>query len=161
MRILAKSLGDTLFLERKIPVVHKYKPHEVRFWAALFFSGTKIRVSRGLAVVPCMQKLVNSWHEYTQKKTTLLLQLWSFIGHSWFRLESRFSDFIKLAFFSAKIHLLLQIQLCPFLKFDYIYIIILSIDVVESKNVINSRLGIWISHQSIFVYLTGSYHEWA
>ena len=28
-----------------------YKPHEVRFWAALFFSGTKNRVSRGLAVL--------------------------------------------------------------------------------------------------------------
>ena len=30
------------------PLVHRYKPHEVRFWAALSFSGTKNRVSRGL-----------------------------------------------------------------------------------------------------------------
>ena len=37
---------------KKIHLVHRYKPHEVRFWAARFFSGTKIRVSRGLAVFP-------------------------------------------------------------------------------------------------------------
>ena len=41
-RILKKSLESTL--------VHKYKPHEARFCDARFFSGTKNRVSRGLAV---------------------------------------------------------------------------------------------------------------
>jgi hypothetical protein len=45
-----KSLADTRFFEKKIPLVHKYKPHEVRFWAARFFSGPKIRASQGLAV---------------------------------------------------------------------------------------------------------------
>ena len=44
------NLEVTLFFEKTSPSVHKYKPHKVRFWAAQFFSGTKNRVSRGLAV---------------------------------------------------------------------------------------------------------------
>ena len=50
-RILNKSLEDTLFFGKKIILVHRYKPHEARFCAARFFSGTKNRVSRGLAVI--------------------------------------------------------------------------------------------------------------
>ena len=46
-----KSLEVTRFFEKKITLVHKYKPHEARFCAARFFSGTKNRVSRGLAVL--------------------------------------------------------------------------------------------------------------
>ena len=49
-RILNKNLEDTRFFEKKNPLVHKYKPHEARFCAARFFSGTKNSVSRGLAV---------------------------------------------------------------------------------------------------------------
>ena len=49
-QILNKSLEDTLIFEKKSHLVHRYKPHEARFCAARFFSGTKIRVSRGLAV---------------------------------------------------------------------------------------------------------------
>ena len=55
-RILNKSLEDTLFFEKKYHLVHRYKPHEARFCAARFFSGTKIRVSRGLAVARSVQK---------------------------------------------------------------------------------------------------------
>ena len=50
MRILNKSLEDTLFFEKKSHLVHRYKPQEARFCAARFFPGTKIRVSQGLAV---------------------------------------------------------------------------------------------------------------
>ena len=40
--------------------VHRYKPHEERFCTARFFSGPKIRVSRGLAVlIRC------SWYRIT------------------------------------------------------------------------------------------------
>ena len=49
-RILNKNLEVTRFFEKKSTLVHKYKPHEARFYAARFFSGTKICVSRGLAV---------------------------------------------------------------------------------------------------------------
>ena len=49
-RILDKSLEVARFFEKKIILVHRYKPHEARFCAARFFSGTKNRVSRGLAV---------------------------------------------------------------------------------------------------------------
>ena len=45
-----KSLEVTRFFEKKITLVHRYKPHEARFCAARFFSGPKNRVSRGLAV---------------------------------------------------------------------------------------------------------------
>ena len=38
-----------MFFEKKSHLVHKYKPHEARFCAAWFFSGTKNSVSRGLA----------------------------------------------------------------------------------------------------------------
>ena len=56
-RILNKSLEDTLFLEKKINLVHRYEPHEARFCAAQFFSGTKNSVSRGLAVQPFVECL--------------------------------------------------------------------------------------------------------
>ena len=38
------------------------------------------------------------------------MQLWPFISHSGFLLESRFSDFFKFAIFSTKISLFLQIH---------------------------------------------------
>ena len=50
-RILKKSLEDALLFEKRSHLVHRYKPQEARFRAARFFSGTKIRVSRGLAVL--------------------------------------------------------------------------------------------------------------
>ena len=50
------SLEVTLFFEKKSHSVHSYKPYEVRFWAARFFSGPKIRVSQGLAVVTFLLK---------------------------------------------------------------------------------------------------------
>ena len=49
-RILDKSLEATRFLKKKITLLHRYKPQEAQFCAARFFSGTKNRVSRGLAV---------------------------------------------------------------------------------------------------------------
>ena len=45
----SKALQIHGFLKKKIHLVHK--PHEVRFWAAWFFSGTKNRASQGLAVL--------------------------------------------------------------------------------------------------------------
>jgi hypothetical protein len=38
------------------------------------------------------------------------MQLWPFVSHSGFLLESRFSDFFKFAIFSTKISLFLQIH---------------------------------------------------
>jgi hypothetical protein len=56
-RILNKNLEVTRFFEKIITLVHKYKPHEARFCAARFFSGTKNHVSRGLAVLKNRQDI--------------------------------------------------------------------------------------------------------
>ena len=42
---------------KKSHLVHKYKPHEARFCAARFFSGTKNSVSQGLAVLIHQKKI--------------------------------------------------------------------------------------------------------
>ena len=56
MWILNKILKIHCFLKKKSHLLHRYKPHEARFCDARFFSGTKIRVSRGLAVSTFVEK---------------------------------------------------------------------------------------------------------
>ena len=53
--------------EKKSPLVHKYKPYEVRFWATRFFSGPKNSVSQGLAVHDRKINVETIWnfHDFT------------------------------------------------------------------------------------------------
>ena len=70
------SLAATLFFEKKIHSVHRYKPQEVRFWAARFFSGTKIRVSQGLAEYHS-SPMHSAWLGHKNKNSWLVF-LWHF-----------------------------------------------------------------------------------
>ena len=79
------------FLKKKSPSVHRYKPHEVRFWAARFFSGTKNSVSQGLAVfskhsgnltlikflIAMLSNLAETLHSSAKLKNKQVAKIWS------------------------------------------------------------------------------------